>query len=96
MKQDNLIAIDHFCISHNIEVSFVTSLHQNGLIQITTIEDKLYVEMEQLPALEKFTTFHYELEINLEGIETIVHLLKKIDELQNENTALWNRLGTLK
>lgn len=96
MKNEKLIAIEHFCINHDIEVSFVTSLHQYGLIQTTTIEGELFVELDQLPALEKFSTFYYELEINLEGIETIVHLLKKIDELQSENRSLKNRLGSSK
>jgi hypothetical protein len=93
MNLENLIAIEHFCTSHNIEPSFVISLKQFGLIELTSIEDKLYIGMEQLPELERFVTFHFELEINLEGIETIVHLLGKISQLQIENNDLRNRLG---
>ncbi len=96
MNVENLIAIEHFCTCHNIEVAFVTSLHHYGLIQIISIEEKPYIEVEQLPDLEKFISFHYELEINLEGIETIVHLLRKIDELQVENRELRNRVGLSK
>lgn len=93
MQTENLIALDEFCAKHNIEISFVSSLQQTGLIEITTIEDAWYIDMEQLLQLEKFTRFYYELDINLEGIETINHLLKRVNELQDELTLLRNRLS---
>lgn len=93
MQTENLIALDEFCAKHNIEISFVSSLQQTGLIEITTIEDACYIDMDQLLQLEKFTRFYYELDINLEGIETINHLLKRVNELQDELTLLRNRLS---
>jgi len=50
------------------------------------------VEKEQLPRLEKFVSFYYDLDINLEGIETITYLLQRIENLQNEIIKLNNRL----
>jgi len=93
MQTENLIAIDEFCAKHNIEISFVSSLQQTGLIEITTIEEAWFIDREQLRQLEKFIRFYYELDINLEGIETITHLLQQLIDLQNENIALRNRLG---
>ncbi|MFN2396781.1 MAG: chaperone modulator CbpM, partial [Bacteroidales bacterium] len=75
-----------------IEISFIELLHQNGLIKINTIESKRFVDKEQLPKLEKFVRFYYDLNINLEGIETITYLLKRIEDYQNEITELKNRL----
>ncbi|MBN2175774.1 MAG: chaperone modulator CbpM [Bacteroidales bacterium] len=95
MKQkniDDLIAVNEFCANHNIEISFVNLLQQNGLIEISTIESMHFVEKEQLPQLEKFVRFYYELDINLEGIATISYLLQRIENLQNENMKLKNRL----
>ena len=89
---DDLIAVNEFCVTHNIEISFLDLLQQNGLIEISTIESKYFVEREQLPQLEKFVRFYYELDINLEGIETITYLLQRIENLQNENMKLKNRL----
>ena len=89
---DDLIAVNEFCVNHNIEISFVNLLQQNGLIEISTIESKYFVEKEQLPQLEKFVRFYYELDINLEGIETISYLLQRIENLQNENIKLKNKL----
>jgi len=92
MQTENLISINEFCINHNIEISFIRSLHQTGLIEITTIEEKFFIDTGQLQQLEKFIRLYYELDINLEGIETIHHLLKRINSLQDEIVALKNKL----
>jgi hypothetical protein len=93
MNINNLIPANEFCVHHNIAVSFISSLHENGLIKITTIEETSYIHKSQLPELERIIRFYSELKINIEGIETITHLLKRIDELQNEITILKTRLS---
>jgi hypothetical protein len=35
---------------------------------------------------------HYDLDINIEGIETINHLLEKIEEMQREIAHLKNKI----
>jgi len=92
MQTEYLIAIDEFCDKYNIDISFISSLQQSGLIEITTVEEQWYVDAEQLLQLEKFVQFHYELDINFEGIETITHLLQRVNLLQNEITELRNKL----
>jgi len=93
MQIENLIALDEFCAKHEIEISFIDSLQQNGLIEITMIENAWFIDSNQLLQLEKFVRFYYELDINLEGIETISHLLERVNALQDELTMLKNRLG---
>ncbi len=93
MKSENLIALNEFCLHHNIEISFVSSLQESGLIKIRTIKETGFIEADQLQQLEKIIRLFYELDINLEGIETINHLLKRIIELKNEVTELKNRLS---
>ena len=92
MQTEYLIAIDEFCAIHNVDVSFISSLKQTGLIGITTIKKTGFIDADQLDRLEKFVRFYYELDINLEGIETITHLLQRISAMQEENIALRNRL----
>jgi len=92
MQTKKLIAVTEFCINHNIEVSFISSLQQNGLIEITTIKETEFVNAAQLQQLERIIRFYYELDINLEGIETITHLLQRINAMHDEMTALRNRL----
>jgi hypothetical protein len=93
MQTENLIAVNEFCVNHNIEISFISSLQQTGLIEITNIEETEFINAGQLQQLEKFICFYYELDINLEGIETIHHLLGRISSMQDEIMALRNRLG---
>ncbi len=92
MQTEYLVAVDEFCASHNIEISFISLLEQNGLIEITTIEQTGFIDAEQLPQVEKFIRFYYELDINIEGIETISHMLGRIRNMQAEIIMLRNRL----
>jgi hypothetical protein len=92
MQTEYLIAVDEFCANHNIEISFISSLQQNGLIEITTVKETEFIDASQLQHLEKIVRLYYEMDINLEGIETITHLLQRIKSLQDEIVALRNRL----
>ncbi|MFA9390165.1 MAG: chaperone modulator CbpM [Prolixibacteraceae bacterium] len=92
MQAQKLIPLSDFCGSHNIEISFVSSLQQNGLIEITIDDDHSFINNEQLRQLEQFVHFHYELDINLEGIETITHLLQQMNKMQDEIITLQNKL----
>jgi len=93
MQTEYLIAIDEFCAKHDIEVSFISSLQHTGLIEITTIEKVGFIPVDQIRQLEIFMRFYYELDINLEGIETISHMLQRVNDLQEEIVELRNRLG---
>jgi hypothetical protein len=92
MRTNYLITVDEFCANHNIEISFISSLQQNGLIEITTIKETGFIDPSQLLRLEKIVRLYYELDINLEGIETINYLLQRINSMQDEIIALRNRL----
>ena len=92
MNKRNMIPADEFCSCHNIEISFLSSLQEAGLIEITTIKETEYIPESQLNELEKIVRLYYELDINLEGIETINHLLHRISSMQDEIIALRNRL----
>lgn len=92
MQIENLIDINEICASHNIEISFISSLQKTGLIEIISVDDEMYIETEQLDQLEKWINLHYDLDINIEGIETINYLLERISALQNEIIELRNRL----
>lgn len=92
MQTDYLIPVDEFCVIHNIEISFISSLQQNGLIEITTIKETGYIDKNQLKQIEKFIRLYYDLDINIEGIETITHLLQRVNAMQDEIQILRNRL----
>jgi MerR HTH family regulatory protein len=92
MDTNYLISVDEFCANHDIEISFISSLAETGLIEITSIKETGFIDPNQLLQLEKIVRLYYELDINLEGIETINHLLRRISSMQDEIIALRNRL----
>jgi hypothetical protein len=92
MAGEKLIPANAFCSHHHIEVSFVKALQDYGLIEITTIEENSFIDEDQLEELEKMLRLHFDLQINLEGIDAIRHLLEQMHGMQNEITALRNRL----
>ena len=86
------IPVTLLCTHYNIEVSFITSLTEYGLLEITTIEEAQYIEEEKIRDLEKLIQLHYDLDINMEGIDAIYNLLNRVEGLQHELSALRNRL----
>ena len=90
MEREDMIPAKDFCLYHNIEYSFIASLEDSGLITVTSVEESAFIPAEELDKLEKFVRLHYELEINIEGIETIYHLLQKIEQMQREILQLRN------
>jgi chaperone modulatory protein CbpM len=92
MQQEDLISANEFCIHYNLELSFIHSLRDYGLIETVVVEDNLFFHSEQLEFLEKIIRLHYELDINLEGIQTIIHLLQRMEKMQEEIVHLTNSL----
>jgi chaperone modulatory protein CbpM len=86
------IPADEFCIHHNIELSFIYSLKDSGLVEIMSSEEKVFVHADHLKQLEKMVAL-YEMDINLEGIETITYLLQRMADMQQQILQLNNRLG---
>ena len=84
MSNNPLIPAEQFCAQHNVELSFISTLQENGLIQVITVEHTQFIPEEHLPELEKLVRLHYDLDINLEGLEAITYLLQRIEVLQNE------------
>jgi hypothetical protein len=93
MKTSNLIRIEQVCAHCNVDVSFIQSLHEFGHIELVVENNDHYIPDEQLKSLESLIYFHTELQINIEGIDAIAHLLKNIEQLQNELVVTKNKLS---
>lgn len=86
------MTVTECCHHHHIETSFIRSLGQAGLIEITVVETQECIHLDQLPHLEQYIRWHYDLDINTEGIETIRHLLDRVRDLHRELEGLKSRL----
>lgn len=92
MQTEKLIALNDFCRYHNIEVSFVESLNDCGLIETFKAGGETFVELNALPELEKMLLLHFDLDVNIAGIETIIAMLQRITQLNQQMKHLQNRL----
>ena len=93
MERSDIIVLDEFCASHHVEISFVRSLEEYGLIETIIVDEAPCVSGNELSKLEQITRLHQELNINTEGIDAISNLLKRIENMQNEITELRNKLS---
>jgi hypothetical protein len=92
MQTEKLIPLHTFCTHHHIEFSLIDELQQFGLIEITTVAERAFIDTDQVTQLEQYIRLNRELNINLEGIDVIRHLLQKLRETKQEIIALKNRL----
>jgi len=80
---------------YNIEITFFDELVDEGLLHVETENEVRYLLYEDLPVFEKFTNWHYDLEINLPGLEVIHHMLQKMEDLKKKNRDLMNKLSAI-
>jgi chaperone modulatory protein CbpM len=92
MNDQELISIELLSDNLHIETSFIASLEEYGLVTITTINQVSYITSEQVADIERLARLRYEMDVNLEGIEAISHILQRIQLLQSEVTSLKNKL----
>lgn len=95
MTTEDLITADDFCRFHHIEYSFIGSLEDAGLIQLVIFNEEKFIEKKQLQHLERIVRLSQDLEIDVAGIEVIIHLLSRMEQMQQEINDLKNRINFL-
>ncbi|MCU0359572.1 MAG: chaperone modulator CbpM [Bacteroidia bacterium] len=84
MEQNDLIPIEELCRHYAVESRFVSDLNEYALLDFVPLEQTLYLRKTQLNEFEMLCRMHYDLEINLAGMDAITHLLQKIKTMQEE------------
>lgn len=92
MSKENLIPIKQLCKHYQVEISLFSELHNLGIIEVLTIEDAHFIHEDRIRVFEKVVRIQNDLNINLEGIDTVMNLLDKINDLQTELNTVKNRL----
>jgi len=92
MNIENLIPLQTICTHYQVEIPFINSLGEIGLIEINTIEEVHYIHQDQIRDIEKMIRIHHELDVNIEGIDVVFNLLQRINDLQEELKQARNRL----
>lgn len=96
MDSKDFISIQEICTHYNISNSFISALQTYELIEIIATDTSEYVRITEIKNIEKLIRFHYELDINIEGIHAISNLLHKVENLQDEINTLKNKLNFYK
>jgi len=84
MKLEKLILVKELCRHYEVEISFFEQAESFGLLPVENISDEKYIHRKQLKNVEKIFRLHHDLEINMEGIDVILNLMKKIKQLEKE------------
>jgi len=92
MTAKHLIAANDFCVYHQVEYTFINSLQEAGLVEVTIVDETTYIPESELQKLERMIRLHNELEINVAGIEAITHLLQRVEAMHEDMRSLKNRL----
>ena len=92
METPEMIPVAAFCSSHRIERSFIDSLQSYGLIEVTVVEEHPFIAAVHLVKLEQLVRMHFDLDINLEGLDVIFNLLDRVQSMQSEIRSLKNQL----
>jgi chaperone modulatory protein CbpM len=92
METEQLILVETFCVNHNVELSFISSLEEFGLVEITKKEDNAYIPASNLKEMERLVRLHYDLDINVEGMEAINYLLEQLQQKDAEINMLKNKV----
>ncbi|AYN67996.1 MerR family transcriptional regulator [Euzebyella marina] len=92
MNTDNYILVRHYCETTQISDTFISSLHEYGLIECRTIETEIYIEADDIPEIERINRLHHQLGINLEGIDALNHMLKRMQQMESEIKNLKDKL----
>lgn len=77
---------------YKVDVIFFDDLAEAGLIETIIEENSVYLSYERLDHFEKLVNWHYDLDINIPGLEVIHQLLSRIEALQAEKNELLTRI----
>lgn len=92
MKEESYILIQHYCETTSVDPEFIEQLFEYGLIQHLEHGDAPAIHQEELPTIERMVRLHYDLEINLEGLQVIAHMREKMIQMQKQMMDLERKL----
>jgi len=92
MSTPDYIPVLELCEQYRIEHTLVTELHEKGVLEVVTISQTRCLHHDSIPVFEKIMRIHKELEINIEGVDVILNLLDKIENLNRQLIKTQNRL----
>ena len=92
MANEKYILVRHFVERSQIEIDFVQSLHEYGLVAFKERENETFIDEGDISEIEKMFRLHHDLGINYEGLDAIKQMLERMQKLEREMDLLQKRL----
>lgn len=89
------ISVTHLCTHYQAETTFFERLEAFGLIHLIQVDQTPAIEVESIKEVERWIHLHYDLNINMEGLDAISHLLRRMENLQSELSQAKSRLRSI-
>lgn len=87
-----LITVTEYCQFSNVEVEFINLLLLEDLIEVQEVSGEQVIDVDQLPILEQYARWYYDMAINAEGIDALRHMLVRLKKLQDAVDELETKL----
>ena len=84
--------VTYLCTHYQTDTQFFERLQDFGLITLIQVAETPSIETDRIREVERWIHLHYDLNINMEGLDAISHLLQKMERLQSELTQVKSRL----
>ncbi len=82
------IQIELFCEFHKVDIQFVHSIIEFGMIEVIKTNNQIYIPSESIENLERCIRLANDLGINIEGLDVINYMRAQIVDLKNEVAEL--------
>ena len=93
MPTDPLISAHEFFTHHQLDISFMAALDEQGMLETITIGPARYLHPDQLGPLERLIRLHRDLTVHVEDLDIVSHLLERLEQAQEQVNQLQNRLA---
>jgi type I restriction-modification system DNA methylase subunit len=92
MNLENYIQIEVYCKQTQTPLEFIDDLFEFDMIEVQRIDNKSYVQPHHIVEIERIYRLRNDLGINMEGIDTLNHMIEKVKRLEQELKMLRDRL----
>lgn len=80
------------CELYDLEIAFFEELGEIGLVEFDLYQGQQCIRHDSLQLVERIIRIHRDLHVNLEGIDVVLNMLRRQEELEAELLRLTNKL----
>ena len=90
------VTIQEFSSFHQVDIHLIEAFIQFGLLEPVDEDNQYCIREEDIEPLEAMVRLHAELDVNLAGLESIMHMRQRLLQLQSRVEELEGQLRRYK